>query len=129
MHKGISLAACLALAACAAPAHPLVDMTDVDPVTFQQVYDNCEATAVDTYPSGPIFAGMVIGATVGMGMGAIIGGVSDGISIAEGYGALAGAGAGAVPGLVTAQSDQRQSLADCLGAHGYKVIGQSAAAP
>ena len=118
------LIAALALAGCV--EHPLVDMTDIDPVAYQAVYDRCEATSFTVARGGPIFAGVVMGASVGMGLASIFAGMAPGISAAEGWGALSGAGAGAAAGSlanpVTGPPENYQSIADCLTQHGYKLL-------
>lgn len=125
----------LALGGCAAGT-PLVDMTDVNPVTYQRDLDRCQAIGTSADPVGPIVAGAIMGASIGMGAGAFAYGTSA-ISVAEGYGAGAGAVAGA--GTAAASSEGkvalpegvpqvRQSVADCLRARGYKVLGDDTAA-
>ena len=112
------------LGGCAA-GPPLVDMTGVDPVAYQRDLDQCQLVAQDTDPAGPLVVGALMGATIGMGLAAGIAPVS---TTAVGYGGAAGAAAGAgVSGatgapLAARPPAQRQSLAACLTAHGYKVI-------
>ena len=122
--RGVFIIAAVTLAGCA--EHPLVDMTDVDPVSYQAVYDRCEATAVGTTKGGPIFAGAIMGASVGMGLAAIFAGLAPGISAAEGYGAatgaIAGAAAGSIPNPVSGPPEAYQSIGDCLTQHGYKLL-------
>jgi hypothetical protein len=119
----------LALGACTATT-PLADMTDVNPVTFQRDLDHCQLIGTSPDPVGPIVAGAVIGASIGMGAGAFAYG-TQAISVAEGYGAGAGAVAGAGTaaaaneGAVTLPEGvpkERMSVADCLRAKGYKVL-------
>ena len=124
--RGVFIIAAVTLAGCV--EHPLVDMTDVDPVTYQAVYDRCEAISVGTSKGGPIFAGAIMGASVGMGLASIFAGLAPGISAAEGWGALSGAGAGAgaaagsIPNPVTGPPENYQSISDCLTQHGYKLL-------
>ena len=129
MHRIIPLLPILALGACTATP-TLVDMTDVNPVTYQRDLDHCELIGTNPDPIGPIVAGAVIGASVGMGAGAFAYG-TQAISVAEGYGAGAGAVAGAGTaaavneGAVTPPEgvpQERVSVADCLRAKGYKVL-------
>jgi len=124
MRKGW-IAFMAALAGCAGPT--LVDMTDVNPVVYQRDFDTCEIEAQGIEPAGPLVAGAIIGASFGMGMATLATGVTR-TTAAVGYGAAAGAAAGAgvsaatgVP-LAAAPPAPRQSLADCLAAHGYTVI-------
>jgi hypothetical protein len=119
----------LALGACTATP-TLVDMTDVNPVTYQHDLDHCELIGTNPDPVGPIVAGAVIGASIGLGAGAFAYG-TQAVSVAEGYGAAAGATAGAGTaaavneGAVTPPEGvpkERMSVADCLRAKGYKVL-------
>jgi hypothetical protein len=131
MRLGGGVAWCLALAGCA-PTPTLVDMTDVDPVVYQRALDRCEAIGIGNDPIGPLVAGAVMGASIGAGMGALIAGPAAGISGAEAIGGASGAVAGAgVSAAVTASAktdptppEGPQSVADCLRARGYKVLGQ-----
>jgi hypothetical protein len=123
MRRALLIAA-LSLTGCV--EHPLVDMTDIDPVSYQAVYDRCEASSVGTSKGGPILVGVIMGASVGMGLAAVIVGAAPGISAAEGWGALSGAGAGAaagsIPNPVTGPPENYQSISDCLTQHGYKLL-------
>jgi len=117
----------LGLAGCASP--PLVDMTGVDPVVFQRDLDRCQAIAAGKDTAGPLIAGAIMGASVGLGAGAFAGS-STAISQAEGIGAGAGAVAGAgtaatfkaAPAPPPAKPEELRSVADCLRAHGYKLL-------
>ena len=117
------------LCGCAGP--PLVDMTDVNPVVYQRDFDQCQVEAQEFEPAGPLVAGAIMGASFGMGLGALATGV-PGATMAVGYGGAAGAAAGAGVSAATAAplaatpSLPRQSLADCLTGHGYKVIERAA---
>jgi len=121
-------AVALGLAGCATPA-PLVDMTGVDPVVYQRDLDRCEAIAPSYDKVGPLVAGAIMGASFGMGVGAMAGG-SASATAAEGYGAAAGAATGAgtaaalndAPAASAPPPDETRSVADCLRAHGYKLL-------
>ncbi len=115
-----------ALGGCAGP--PLVDMTDVDPVVYQRNLDRCDVEGQTVEPAGPVIAGIIMGATMGVGLGAFAGGATYTTTMAEGYGAAAGGVAGAgisaatdAP-LAAAPAVPRQTVADCLTAHGYRII-------
>jgi hypothetical protein len=127
-----------ALAGCAGP--PLVDMTDVDPVVYQRDFDHCEVAAPSHEWTGAIIVGALMGATIGLGA-ATFAATEPGFTLATGYGAAAGAAEGAGASAVTgtplavpppagqaaappavSPPGPQQSLADCLAAHGYKVI-------
>jgi len=123
----VRLLTALALAGCAGP--PLVDMTDVDPVVYQRDFDHCEMVAQGSVPAGPVVIGALMGATIGVGAAGFITAVpaataASGIGAASG--AAAGAGVSAASGQPLAVPPQptRQSLADCLASHGYKVIAR-----
>lgn len=131
---GSSFAIGLALGGCATPT--LVDMTDVNPVTYQRDLDRCQAIAPSADRFGPVVVGAIVGATVGMAAGAVAY-PTNAISVAEGYGAAAGAVAGAgtvavadavAPTPPAATPEETRSVADCLRAHGYMVLGQAPAA-
>ena len=128
----------VSLGGCAAGGPPLVDMTDVNPVVYQRDLDQCQVEARSVVDlAGPIVVGAIAGATIGMGFGALL---STPVSwTAIGYGGAAGAVAGAGISAATsagwgadvsaaadappaAPPPPRQSLADCIAAHGYKVI-------
>jgi hypothetical protein len=128
MRRYLSLLPALALGACVS-ATPLVDMTDVDPVVYQRALDDCEAGAyADANAAGPILAGAIIGATIGMGAGAVATSASTTMSAAEGYGAAAGTVAGGGTGAAlghapAAATDRPQTVAECISARGYKLVG------
>jgi hypothetical protein len=125
------LLSALTLAGCAA-APPLADMTDVDPVVYQRVLDGCEAASAPDDAAGPLVVGTVMGASFGLGIGSLFAYVSP-MTAATGYsagsGAVAGAGAAAVATNTKAGAaispGPPQSVAQCLEAHGYKIIGHS----
>jgi hypothetical protein len=126
----------LALGGCAATT-PLVDMTDVNPVTYQRDLDYCQSIGTSYDPLGPVLVGALMGASVGFGAGAAAYGSGlGGVTVAEAAGGGAGAAAGA--GLAAAANEgavtlpegvpqERVSVADCLRARGYKPL--LAAAP
>jgi hypothetical protein len=129
--RGRYLVLALSLGGCAAAAGPpLVDMTDVNPVTYQRNLDRCEIEAQgDGGMIGPLVAGAIIGGTMGVGLGAFAAPASaTTATAAEGYGgaagAVAGAGVSAAAGTPLAMPPPapRQTLAQCLTAQGYKVI-------
>jgi hypothetical protein len=124
----------LALGGCAATT-PLVDMTDVNPVTYQRDFDRCQAIGTIPDPVGPIVVGAIMGASFGFGAGAFAYANPGAITVAEAYGGASGAVAGA--GIAAAVNDgavtlpegvpqQRLPVADCLRARGYKVLGEAA---
>jgi hypothetical protein len=116
-----------ALGGCAAP--PLVDMNDVNPVVYQRDLDRCDVEAQSVEPAGPVIAGLIMGATMGLGLGAFAGGATTyTTTMAEGYGAAAGGVTGAgisaatnAP-LAVPPPAPRQTVADCLTASGYRII-------
>jgi len=118
----------MALAGCA-PQHPLVDMTNVDPVAYQRVLDRCDAIASPGSGSGPLVAGVLIGGTMGLGAGAFISGLVDegGAAIGAASGAAVGAAAATVgkdSALVKSVSAAPPQTVDaCLTGHGYKIVG------
>jgi len=132
MRRSLLMSLCLAVAGCAYPYTPLVDMNGVNPVVYERDLAACQATAQTPYPAGAIAVGMVIGASVGAGLGAIIAPLSGAANfgLAESTGALSGGAAGAVPGAAGAipgaatasSAGQTQSVDDCLAAHGYKLL-------
>jgi hypothetical protein len=113
------------LGGCAA-GPPLVDMTDVNPVVYQRDFDQCAIEAQGTVPAGPLVAGAIMGGTIGMGLGALLAPATSTTAVALGgaTGAVAGAGVSGAAGAPLAMPPPapRQSLADCLTAHGYTVI-------
>ncbi len=132
--RGTLAVIAILLAGCATSGPPLVDMTDVDPVVYQRDLDHCEAVGNGSDAAGPLVTGAIMGLSVGAGLGALIGG-TGGLtgpvySTAEAYGSGAGAVAGAAAGAAadTPSSQRtdpagRPTVAQCLGAKGYKVIG------
>ncbi|HZT52112.1 MAG TPA: hypothetical protein VFA22_09265 [Stellaceae bacterium] len=121
----------LALGGCAASATPLVDMTDVNPVTYQRDLDDCESIGTSYDPAGPVLVGALMGASVGFGVGGLAYSSLAGTSVAEGWGgasgAVAGAGlaAGANEGVVPLPKgvpQERVPVSQCLSERGYKVL-------
>jgi len=130
--RGGCLILALSLSGCAAGGPPLVDMTDVNPVTYQRDFDQCQIEGQDVDRAGPILVGALMGGTFGLGIGAMAAtgpAVALGSS-AAGYGGAAGAVAGAgVSGVANAPlaappPAPRQTVAQCLTAHGYTVIAR-----
>jgi hypothetical protein len=119
-----SLLLAAALGGCAS-APTLVDITDVNPVVYQRDLDQCEVEAQGTSTTGPLLAGAIMGGTIGVGLGALaVSSTSAAAAVGGGAGTVAGGGvseATATP-LAAPPPAPRQSLADCLTAHGYKVI-------
>ena len=124
----------LGLFGCATSGPPLVDMTDIDPVAYQRDLDHCQAIGNGSDAAGPFVAGALIGLSIGGGLGALFGGTggltAPVYSVAEGYGTGAGAVAGAAAGAAantpssqTSDPAERPTVAHCLDAKGYKVIG------
>jgi len=124
----------LALCGCTA-ATPLVDMTDVNPVTYQRDLDYCQAIGTSHDPVGPIVVGAIMGASFGFGLGGFAATNASATTVAEAYGGASGAAAGA--GLAAAANEgvvplpegvpqERPSVADCLSARGYKVLAATA---
>ena len=130
--RGGWLILALSLGGCAAGGPPLVDMTDVNPVAYQRDFDQCQIEAQGDDSAGPFLVGALMGGTIGMGIGAIAAPASATAvgATAVGYGGAAGAVAGAgVSGAANAPLAApppvpRQTLAQCLTAHGYKVISR-----
>jgi hypothetical protein len=121
-----SLALAVALGGCAA-GPPLIDMTDINPVTYQRDFDQCQVEAQGDEPAGPIVVGALIGASFGFGLAGFAAAPgSTGILYGGAAGAVSGAGLSAATGtpLGAQPPVPRQSLADCLAAHGYKVISR-----
>ena len=121
----------LALANCATPT--LVDMNDVDPVAYQSVLDRCERIGTTTDVAGPLVVGAIIGATMGIALSGVIAAPPMfGASQAQGLGAAAGGvyGAGTVAVATELGKDEpkapevKQTVPDCLRAHGYQVLAQ-----
>ena len=122
-----------ALSGCAASGPPLVDMTDIDPVVYQRDLDHCEVVGNSSDAAGPLLAGAAIGMSFGAGLGAMFGAGTAPLAayttsetIGTGTGAVAGAAAGAAANSPSAQKSDpagRPTVAQCLSAKGYKVIG------
>jgi hypothetical protein len=125
-----TLVLALSLGGCTVAGPPLVDMTDVNPVTYQRDLDQCGIEAQDSSSIGPLLAGVIIGGTMGMGAGAFAApatAAAGGTTV--GYGAAAGAvvgggvsAASGAPLAVPPPPGQRQTLDQCLTSHGYKVL-------
>jgi hypothetical protein len=119
----------ISLSGCA-PTHPLVDMSDVDPVAYQRVLDRCELVNGTSDVAGPVVAGTLIGASFGLGLATVFTVAPFGAA-AAGYGAGGGGAVGAgaatlasnTPVGDTFSSHSPQNLDECLTAHGYKVTG------
>jgi hypothetical protein len=131
----IAILLILALGGCAATT-PLVDMTDINPVTYQRDLDRCQAIGTTYDPIGPVVVGAIMGASVGFGAGAAAYAAPYSTSAAAAYGggsgAVAGAGiaAAANEGAVTLPEgvpQERPSVADCLKERGYRVLGEARA--
>jgi hypothetical protein len=131
--RGLVTLLTIALGGCAATP-PLVDMTDVNPVTYQGDLDYCQSIGTSYDPVGPIVVGIIMGASVGFGAGAAAYTATGGISVAEAYGGAAGAAAGA--GVAAAANEgaislppgvpqERVSVDDCLRARGYKPLAST----
>jgi hypothetical protein len=117
----------ISLSGCA-PTHPLVYMSDLDPVAYQRVLDHCEAVGGTSDAAGTAIAGTIIGASFGLGLATLFTVAPFGAA-AAGYGAGGGGAVGAValgsdtPVKEALSADPPQTLEECLAAHGYKVIG------
>jgi hypothetical protein len=124
----------LALSGCATSGPPFVDMTDVDPVVYQRDLDHCEAIGNSSDMYGPLVAGAIMGATIGAGVGTLFVapvGYMSSATVAEAYGSGAVAGAAGeaaanAPSSQKSDSAERPTIAQCLSAKGYKVIGGGA---
>jgi hypothetical protein len=123
-----------ALAGCATSGPPLVDMTNVDPVVYQGDLDRCEAGGHGSDAAGPLVVGAIMGASIGAGLGALFTfpAPTAAYSVAEAYGTGTGAVAGAAvstaanappPKGTVPEAGGSQTVAQCLAAKGYRVIG------
>jgi hypothetical protein len=132
--RNLLLLCAAALAGCATSGPPLVDMTNVDPVVYQGDLDRCEAVGRGSDAAGPLVVGAIMGASFGAGLGALFAfpAPTAAYSVAEGYGTGTGAVAGAAaetaanaptPAGAPPAAGASQTVAQCLTAKGYRVIG------
>ena len=110
--KATVLALCAA--ACAAHPDPIVDMTGVDPVLYEQDLQDCKQISRQIRTEVGVAKGAAGGAAVGGAIGAIGGDTTKG----AGVGAVAG-------GAKSAQLNERekqQVVKNCMRQRGYKVL-------
>jgi hypothetical protein len=132
--RNLLLFCAAALAGCAMSGPPLVDMTNVDPVVYQGDLDHCQTIGRGSDAVGPLVAGALMGVSIGGGLGAILGGAAPATTftsaetIGSGAGAVAGAAADTVANAPPAKgappaAGGSETVAQCLTAKGYRVIG------
>lgn len=104
----------LLAAGCAAHPDPIVDMTGVDPVLYQQDLEDCRQYSRQIKTEVGVAKGAAGGAAVGGAIGAIGGDTAKG----AGVGAVAG-------GAKSAQLNEREKqrvVKNCMRMRGYKVL-------
>jgi hypothetical protein len=142
MRRFILVVLCLLASGCAPAYQPAVDMTGVNPDIF---HDDLAACRTKTNPShlgqsfagGPMFADVVIVASLGVAAAPMAGflysGAATNLGLAESTGALSGAVAGGALGAATEDSpgvapsappppaDPKAAIDRCLTDYGYKL--------
>ncbi|GAJ70276.1 hypothetical protein JCM18904_977 [Vibrio sp. JCM 18904] len=113
------------LTACAYNQKPVVDMTNVDPSTYEQDFLYCQGYAenVDKSEAAKSEAtngGAVTGALIGAAAGALEDGLG-GAAVGAAAGGAVGAGAGALSGTNDSTKTQSLVLRKCLQNKGYTV--------
>ena len=112
------------LTACAYNQKPVVDMTNVDPSTYEQDFLYCQGYAENVDKSEAAKPEATNGAVTGALIGAAAGALEDGLGGAA-VGAAAGGAVGAGAGALSATNDSTKTqslvLRKCLQHKGYTV--------
>ncbi|ELA8359984.1 TPA: glycine zipper family protein [Vibrio alginolyticus] len=112
------------LTACAYNQKPVVDMTNVDPSTYEQDFLYCQGYAENVDKSEAAKSGATNGAVTGALIGAAAGALEDGLggaAVGAAAGGAVGAGAGALSGTNDSTKTQSLVLRKCLQNKGYTV--------
>ncbi|HHF3201519.1 TPA: glycine zipper family protein [Vibrio alginolyticus] len=110
------------LTACAYNQKPVVDMTNVDPSTYEQDFLYCQGYAENVDKSEAAKSEATNGAVTGALIGAAAGALEDGLGGAAVGAAAGGAvGAGALSGTNDSTKTQSLVLRKCLQHKGYTV--------
>ncbi|MBS9891433.1 glycine zipper family protein [Vibrio parahaemolyticus] len=110
------------LTACAYNQKPVVDMTNVDPSTYEQDFLYCQGYAENVDKSEAAKSEATNGAVTGALIGAAAGALEDGLGGAAVGAAAGGAvGAGALGGTNDSTKTQSLVLRKCLQHKGYTV--------
>ncbi|WP_438451187.1 glycine zipper family protein [Vibrio alginolyticus] len=112
------------LTACAYNQKPVVDMTNVDPSTYEQDFLYCRGYAENVDKSEAAKSEATNGAVTGALIGAAAGALEDGLggaAVGAAAGGAVGAGAGALSGTNDSTKTQSLVLRKCLQHKGYTV--------
>ncbi|MDW1890148.1 glycine zipper family protein [Vibrio sp. Vb1574] len=112
------------LTACAYNQKPVVDMTNVDPSTYEQDFLYCQGYAENVDKSEAAKSESTNGAVTGALIGAAAGALEDGLggaAVGAAAGGAVGAGAGALSGTNDSTKTQSLVLRKCLQNKGYTV--------
>ncbi|EGQ9097222.1 glycine zipper family protein [Vibrio alginolyticus] len=112
------------LTACAYNQKPVVDMTNVDPSTYEQDFLYCQGYAENVDKSEAAKSEATNGAVTGALIGAAAGALEDGLggaAVGAAAGGAVGAGAGALSGTNDSTKTQSLVLRKCLQHKGYIV--------
>ncbi|EME9801178.1 glycine zipper family protein [Vibrio alginolyticus] len=112
------------LTACAYNQKPVVDMTNVDPSTYEQDFLYCQGHAENVDKSEAAKSEATNGAVTGALIGAAAGALEDGLggaAVGAAAGGAVGAGAGALSGTNDSTKTQSLVLRKCLQHKGYTV--------
>lgn len=112
------------LTACAYNQKPVVDMTNVDPSTYEQDFLYCQGYAENVDKSEAAKSEATNGAVTGALIGAAAGALEDGLggaAVGAAAGGAVGAGAGALSGTNDSTKTQSLVLRKCLQNKGYTV--------
>ncbi|WP_337160890.1 glycine zipper family protein [Vibrio alginolyticus] len=112
------------LTACAYNQKPVVDMTNVDPSTYEQDFLYCQGYAENVDKSEAAKSEATNGAVTGALIGAAAGALEDGLggaTVGAAAGGAVGAGAGALSGTNDSTKTQSLVLRKCLQNKGYTV--------
>ncbi len=112
------------LTACAYNQKPVVDMTNVDPSTYEQDFLYCQGYAENVDKSEAAKSEATNGAVTGALFGAAAGALEDGLggaAVGAAAGGAVGAGAGALSGTNDSTKTQSLVLRKCLQNKGYTI--------
>ncbi|EJL6926024.1 glycine zipper family protein [Vibrio alginolyticus] len=112
------------LTACTYNQKPVVDMTNVDPSTYEQDFLYCQGYAENVDKSEAAKSEATNGAVTGALIGAAAGALEDGLggaAVGAAAGGAVGAGAGALSGTNDSTKTQSLVLRKCLQNKGYTV--------
>ncbi|MDW1828907.1 glycine zipper family protein [Vibrio sp. zbq_19] len=112
------------LTACAYNQKPVVDMTNVDPSTYEQDFLYCQGYVENVDKSEAAKSEATNGAVTGALIGAAAGALEDGLggaAVGAAAGGAVGAGAGALSGTNDSTKTQSLVLRKCLQHKGYTV--------